>query len=173
LAFISVHAGAASAVVANDGTEVQNASKPTLTQELRTQLAALRNRQAAIDNAAVALRDMSKEEMPKGLPAEDRATWPKFVSFLGASHVRIAKLAERWSAKLAAYEQKLNELEASGDTTRLKAAAKEMQEMTQAFNLQYLQLQSNMQDENRQFTMVSNIMKSKHDTAKNSINNIR
>lgn len=31
----------------------------------------------------------------------------------------------------------------------------------------------NMQNENRQFTMISNIMKTKHDTAKKAINNVR
>ena len=41
-----------------------------------------------------------------------------------------------------------------------------------SFNLQYLQLQNSMQNENRQFTMVSNIMKTKHDTAKNTISNV-
>ncbi len=40
-------------------------------------------------------------------------------------------------------------------------------------DLQYLQLQQDMQHENRQFTMVSNIMNVRHDTAKTSINNIR
>ena len=45
--------------------------------------------------------------------------------------------------------------------------------MDQSFNLQYLDLQQNMQHENRQFTLVSNIMKTKHDTAKSAINNIR
>ena len=40
-------------------------------------------------------------------------------------------------------------------------------------DLQYLQLQQDMQHENRQFTMVSNIMNVQHDTAKSSINNIR
>jgi len=48
-----------------------------------------------------------------------------------------------------------------------------MQEMNQSFNLQYLQLQQTMQQQNRQFTLVSNVMKTKHDTAKNAINNIR
>ena len=42
-----------------------------------------------------------------------------------------------------------------------------------SFNLQYLQLQNQMQNENRQYTAVSNIMKTKHDTVKNSISNIR
>ena len=46
-------------------------------------------------------------------------------------------------------------------------------DMQMSGDLQYLQLQQDMQHENRQFTMVSNIMKVKHDTAKNSINNIR
>jgi hypothetical protein len=42
-----------------------------------------------------------------------------------------------------------------------------------SFNLQYLQLQSRMEQENRQFTTVSNVMKTRHDTVKNSISNIR
>ncbi len=46
-------------------------------------------------------------------------------------------------------------------------------DMQMGGDLQYLQLQQDMQHENRQFTMVSNIMKVKHDTAKSSINNIR
>jgi hypothetical protein len=50
---------------------------------------------------------------------------------------------------------------------------KQLMEMNQSFNLQYLGLQQAMQDENRRFTLVSNIMKTKHDTAKNAINNIR
>ena len=52
-------------------------------------------------------------------------------------------------------------------------ATKQMQEMQMSFNLQYLMLQNKISHENRQFTMVSNIMKNKHDTAKSSINNIR
>lgn len=34
-------------------------------------------------------------------------------------------------------------------------------------------LQSKMQQENRQYTTVSNVLKTKHDTAKNAIGNIR
>ena len=55
----------------------------------------------------------------------------------------------------------------------LMDAAKEMQEMNQRFNLQYLQLEQDMQNQNRQFTLVSNVMKVKHDTAKSAINNVR
>ena len=46
-------------------------------------------------------------------------------------------------------------------------------EMRVEFQPQYLQLQSQMQNENRSYTAISNIMKTKHDTVKNSISNIR
>ena len=56
---------------------------------------------------------------------------------------------------------------------QLVQAVKQLQETQMSFNLQYLQLQNSMQNENRQFTMVSNIMKTKHDTVKNSLSNVR
>jgi len=55
---------------------------------------------------------------------------------------------------------------------QLMDATQGMQEMQMSFNMQYLQLQNTMQNDNRQFTMVSNIMKTKGDTAKNTISNI-
>ena len=55
----------------------------------------------------------------------------------------------------------------------LMQAIQQMQETQMSFNLQYLQLQNQMQEANRQFAAVSNIMKTKHDTVKNSIANIR
>ena len=62
---------------------------------------------------------------------------------------------------------------ASGNQQALLDATKQMQETQMSFNLQYLQLQSQMQHENRSYTAISNIMKTKHDTVKNSISNIR
>jgi len=56
---------------------------------------------------------------------------------------------------------------------QLMNATKQMQETQMSFNLQYLQLQSQMQHENRSYTAISNIMKTKHDTVKNSISNAR
>ncbi len=62
----------------------------------------------------------------------------------------------------------------SGDKQAMLLKAQEnMQEMSMSFNMQYLGLQQKMQDENRRFSVLSNIMKTKHDTAKNSISNIR
>jgi hypothetical protein len=43
--------------------------------------------------------------------------------------------------------------------TELMNATKEMQETQMSFNLQYLQLQSQMQNENRSYTAISNIMR--------------
>lgn len=64
-------------------------------------------------------------------------------------------------------------LDPSGVHQELLDATKQMQETQMSFNLQYLQLQSQMQNENRSYTAISNIMKTKHDTVKNSISNIR
>jgi hypothetical protein len=43
----------------------------------------------------------------------------------------------------------------------------------QASNLQLLALQQQVQQENQQFTTVSNVMRAKHDTAKAAVSNIR
>jgi len=61
----------------------------------------------------------------------------------------------------------------SNDPASLMAATRQMQEMQQSFNMQYLMLQQQMQQEQRQWTVMSNIMKTKHDTVKNTISNIR
>ena len=48
-----------------------------------------------------------------------------------------------------------------------------MQRESQQFNLQLLNLQTEVQDENRRFTTISNVLKSAHDTAKAAVGNIR
>jgi hypothetical protein len=54
-----------------------------------------------------------------------------------------------------------------------RGAAATTRETQLGFNQQFLALQSQMQQENRSYTAISNIMKTKHDTAKNSISNVR
>jgi septal ring factor EnvC (AmiA/AmiB activator) len=80
-------------------------------------------------------------------------------------------------SRLQKLEASYNALGAApADTSNPKSsvnATKELQETNFSFNLQYLQLQSQMQHENRSYTAISNIMKTKHDTVKNSISNIR
>ncbi|HOW84934.1 MAG TPA: hypothetical protein P5119_06220 [Candidatus Aminicenantes bacterium] len=56
---------------------------------------------------------------------------------------------------------------------RLDRAAEEMQEMQMSFSIQYLQLQNRIARENRQFSLISNILKDKHGTASGSLKNIR
>ena len=46
----------------------------------------------------------------------------------------------------------------------------EMQRENQMFNLQYMQLQQELQADNRQFSTMSNLLKARHDTAKAAIN---
>ena len=50
---------------------------------------------------------------------------------------------------------------------------RDMQEQSQSFNLQFLALQEEVQQENRKFTTISNVLKAKHETAKGAIGNIR
>lgn len=47
-----------------------------------------------------------------------------------------------------------------------------MQEESQLFNMQYMELQQKVQEENRNFSSMSNILKARHDTAKSAINNM-
>ena len=56
---------------------------------------------------------------------------------------------------------------------QMMAATRQMTEFQASFNLQYLQLQQNIQADTRQFNLISNIMKTKHDAAKNALNNVR
>jgi hypothetical protein len=48
-----------------------------------------------------------------------------------------------------------------------------LQRESQSFNLQLLALQEEIQQENRRFTTVSNVLRARHDTAKAAIGNIR
>jgi hypothetical protein len=52
------------------------------------------------------------------------------------------------------------------------AAFQSTLQQQQAANMQYLELQNQMQQENQVFSTLSNVLKVRHDTAKNSISNI-
>ena len=75
--------------------------------------------------------------------------------------------------KLETQYDSLITLKPGAGQDQLLNATKQMQETQMSFNLQYLQLQSQMQHENRSYTAISNIMKTKHETVKNSISNVR
>ena len=82
---------------------------------------------------------------------------------LASQHDQANKNLEQFIARV---------LEGVDDSPALVEAAKQLQETQLSFNLQYLELQAQMQNENRSYTAVSNIMKTKHDTVKNTISNI-
>ncbi len=86
-------------------------------------------------------------------------------------NAQLAKLFATLSAKVGEVT-KLSAGKAPGDPG-VVAAQKQLMEMNQSFNMQYLGLQQQMQDESRRFSLLSNIMKTKHETAKNSIGNLR
>lgn len=53
------------------------------------------------------------------------------------------------------------------------ATMQAMQRESQVFNMQLLGLQEDVQQENRRFSTVSNVLRAKHDTAKAAVSNIR
>jgi hypothetical protein len=112
----------------------------------RAQSALVAQRVATLRRVGDVLRATAASPLPRGLSTAELAEAQRYVAWLRASAARLDALA------------------AKGESA---------QETQMSFNLQYLQLQSQMQNENRQFTAVSNIMKTKHDTVKNSISNIR
>ncbi len=115
---------------------------------------------------------------------------------LNNDHLKLQDEMKELQVQQAKFEAMLQEMQSYNErmkkfTTRLKSwekemdaaartknselfnATKQMQETQMSFNLQYLQLQNQMQNESRKFTMISNIMKTKHETVKNSISNVR
>jgi hypothetical protein len=89
---------------------------------------------------------------------------------------KVRELYAKLSARSAEFEKAVHAFATAArgsSQSELLEATKKMQETQMSFNLQYLQLQNQMQNENRAYTAVSNIMKTKHDTAKNSISNVR
>ena len=103
------------------------------------------------------------EALPQGLPRSEAAEAKRWIAWLKA-----------WAPKLDALAQQGERSTARGDgQDQMLKATKSMQEAQMAFNQQYLQLRSQIESENRSFTLVSSIMKTKHDTVKNSIGNIR
>ncbi len=88
---------------------------------------------------------------------------------LDKKYLELLKLTKELDKALRSGMKSAASREFENRTQRLEGC----QEMHKSFNLQYLMLQNKISHENRQFTMVSNILKNKHDTAKNAINNIR
>jgi hypothetical protein len=86
---------------------------------------------------------------------------------------RLERLLQELGLAMNRHHSRVTALLALAGTGPGSNAIAELKQAQAAFNLQYLQLQSQMQHENRSYTAISNIMKTKHDTVKNSISNVR
>jgi hypothetical protein len=114
---------------------------------------------------------IAREGVPPGLPRSETPDAKRWLAWLESSAGKLETLAALGERSVGGATGRAGGGGASQD--QLLAATQQMQDMQMSFNLQYLQLQSQMQAENRAYTAVSNIMKTKHDTVKNSISNIR
>ena len=88
------------------------------------------------------------------------------------------QLCAQFAVRLAAVNRDANQLASFArvlvrNEIALAAAMRALQDSPRSSSLQNLVLQSAMQQESRVFSMISNIMKTKHDTVKNTIANMR
>jgi hypothetical protein len=125
----------------------------------QSQKSLIAQRVATLRQARDVFREIAASPLPPGLSAAELAEAKRYVEWLKASAIRLDNLAANG--------------ESACGQDQLPSANKQIQEMNVSFNLRYFQLQNQISDENRRFALVSNIMKNKHDTAKNVINKIR
>lgn len=91
-------------------------------------------------------------------------------------YVRLSQAVEA-TGELSEDLQAARRARRSGEVDRiageLDTELERLHEMNQSFSLQYLSLQQVIQQETRAFNLLSNVMKTKHESARNAINNIR
>jgi hypothetical protein len=131
-------------------------------------LKANKERIASLRQQVTSLRAAADIPTPTSLKAADAAEVKKYDAWVRAS-------ADKVSSHAAAWDKKVGEIAAACGAScgQLLNATKQMQETQMSFNMQYLAMQNAMQNENQAYVLVSNIMKTKHDTVKNSISNVR
>jgi len=97
---------------------------------------------------------------------------------LDTLHANMMALDGKMSALYRTLSDKVasvGKLAASSGTSPsdLMQATQQMQEMQMSFNLQYLQLQEQMQNDSRQYTVLSTVMKTRYDTMKAILANLK
>ena len=138
------------------------------------QKSSIKERVARLRSVSNVLRQTAASPLPSGLSASDFAEAQRYVVWLRSWAARLEALAADGESTLGITRSAVGSAStAGGGQSEMLEATKNMQETQMSFNLQYLEIQNQMQNENRQFTAVSNIMKTKHDTVKNSISNVR
>jgi len=113
-------------------------------------------------------------------PASDRsppeagvATVTAIGGRLGLEYANTAKLCSLFESLHRQFEKSSLPFQRRSSTQKSAVPTRAMQEMNRNFSLQYLVLQQNIQQENPELTALSNVMKARHDAAKNALNNVR
>ena len=139
-------------------------------RETQSQESLIAQRVETLRQVRDVFQEIAASPLPPSLSAAELAEAKRYVEWLKAWAARLDNLAAKGESASGVAAG------GSGSQERLlmPSANKQMQqEMSESFNLQYLQLQNRISHENRQFTLVYNIMKNKHDTAKNAIGKLR
>lgn len=160
------------------GASVRNSAPVTLpAADVRDGSQALMKRRVAILRQTAASFRRIATSLPEEAPVVEAESAQEYAKWLDAKATQMDELAEQGEGSVgiggAASGSAIGAAAGGSSQDPLLNATKNMQETQMSFNLQYLQLQSQMQHENRSYTAISNIMKTKHDTVKNSISNIR
>jgi len=95
----------------------------------------------------------------------------EMLSRLVAEEENVRQTMQRIVKAIQALEEEL--AGAQAEPSSWSAQAKRLAQVTGRFNQQYLALQQEMLNENRIYSMLSNIMKNLHDTVRNVISNLR
>lgn len=146
LALAPAAASASTSAHARGGSHVAD-GKATATR------ATVMARRDALAKVAGELRAFAAMAAPPNMSAKEQKAYATF------------------TAKVVEAADKCDELNAGLDAALKKGSG--FDEALESFTLQTLQLQTQMQNEAKTFTAVSNVMKTRHDTIKNSISNIR
>jgi hypothetical protein len=138
-------------------------------RETQSQKSLITQRVETLRQVRDIFREIAASPLPPSLSAEELAEAKHYVEWLKAWAARLDNLAAKGESASGVVAG------GSGSQERLlmPSANKQRQEMSESFNLQYLQLQNQISDENRRFALVYTIMKNKHDTAKNAIGKLR
>lgn len=123
-----------------------------------------RDKISLLRNTAKVLQDIMAELKSRKVNDAQKKQLADYTIWLTSAIQRLNKVAANWESDS---KKIYNGSEDPMMNTR------QMAEMNANFNLQFLQLQQELQQESQRYTAISNIMKTRHDTVKNVIENLR
>lgn len=181
MTFVAAHALAAMAVCFQAHAQVPMAAKAlSSVAGARNDATMVKPRVAILRQTAATFRQMAASLPAEALPAE-LADAQAYARWLSAKADQMDALAGRGEGAISggtgagagAGPSAIGGSAGGSSQDQLLGATRNMQETQMSFNLQYLQLQSQMEHEHRSYTALSNIMKTRHDAVRHPINNVR